>query len=122
MVCAGFVLAVGVSVVMGDEFFAAIREVKDGKVTFAKFNKAEKKAEDPMTLPAAANVKVMTGKFNKDTKKIEAGEELAGGLKNEKFSNIGEKGVMANITTSDDGKTITEIRVLPKFGKKKKDN
>lgn len=53
---------------------------------------------------------------NKETKKVEAGEEIEGGLKNERFKDIGERGIRAQIITNDDG-LVTEIRV---FARKKK--
>ena len=60
------------------------------------------------------------GKFNKDTKKLEAGEALTDGLKNEVFTKIGAKGQFASITTDTDNKHITAIAIFGK-GKKKKD-
>lgn len=121
LLCAGFVAAVVVSLAVADEFGASIRKVDNGKVTFVKFKKGtgDKKFEvdgEPQTLPVADNVKVQGSKFNKDEKKLET-TDLEGGLKNERFKNIGEKGVVARITT-DDGK-ITEIRLFPAFGGKK---
>jgi hypothetical protein len=116
--CAGLVLAIGVGVALADEFNASIRKVEDGKVTFVKRVKGQKPDEGTaVTLPTSADVKVLNGKFNKDTKTVEAGEALSGGLKNERFSNIGERGVPAHLITSEDGKTITEIRVF-QFRKK----
>ncbi len=119
---AAFVLAVVVSVVVGDEFMAGIRKVEGDKVTFNKFKKGEgdKKFDigPEETLPAADNVKVVNGRPMKGDGKfvIEAGDPLEGGLKNERFKNI-EKGVPAWVVT--DGGKITEIRVLKGFGKKK---
>jgi hypothetical protein len=118
--CVGAVaiLTVSLGVALADEFTAVITKVQDGKVTFTKFKKGEKGTET--TLPTAANVKVVNGKFNKDTKKVEAGDALTGGLKNEQLATIGEKGVFGYIVTDDDNKKITEIRVLQFKGKKKK--
>ena len=110
MVCAGFVLVCGLSVALADEFTASITKVDGNNVTFTKMKKGEK--GEAMTLPAAKNVKVVTAKYNRDTKSVETGEPLAGGLKNEKLSTIGEKGERARIITSEDGKTITEIRIM----------
>jgi hypothetical protein len=110
VVCVAVILVLSVSVVMADEIRAVITKVEDNKVTFAEAKgKGEKGAEQ--TLPVAQNVKVVKGKRNKETKKVEAGEELENGLKNEVFSNIGEKGVRATIVTDSDNKRITEIRV-----------
>jgi hypothetical protein len=116
LICATFVLVCGVSIALADEFGASITKVDGNNVTFTKMKKGEK--GEAMTLPAAKDVKVVTGKYNKDTKSFEVGEALAGGLKNEKLSNIGEKGQRARIITSDDGKTITEIRIM-QGGRKK---
>jgi len=117
MVCTGFFLVCGLSVALADEFTASITKVDGNNVTFTKMKKGEK--GEAMTLPAAKDVKVVTAKFNKDTKGVETGEPLAGGLKNEKLLTIGEKGQRARIVTSDDGKTITEIRIM-QGGKGKK--
>ncbi|OAI51365.1 hypothetical protein AYO44_00725 [Planctomycetaceae bacterium SCGC AG-212-F19] len=116
LVCASIAAFLCVSVVMADEFGAAITKVEDGKITFAKtkFNKDTKKLEksDAETLPVAADCKVNTGKFNKDTKKLEAGDPVPNGLKNEMFS----KEVNATIITDADNKKVIEIRV--RAGKK----
>ena len=119
IVCAGFVLAVTFTLAAAGEFTAVIHKVDGNNVTFSKVKKGEKGAEQ--TLPAAANVKVISGgKFNKDDKKFEGGEALTGGLSNAKLKNVGEKGVFARITTDADDKQITEIRLLQFKGKKKK--
>jgi len=63
-------------------------------------------------LTAADNVKVVHGKFNKQTLKIEAGEPIEGGLKSKLFTDAGEKGVPAALITDVGSKKITEVRVL----------
>jgi hypothetical protein len=68
-------------------------------------------------MTVAEKVKVVKGKFNKDTKTTEAGEDIAEGLKAPQFTSIGEKGVRATIITKGD--KITEIRVMGGRGKKK---
>jgi hypothetical protein len=111
-------------VALADEFGAVITKVQGGKVTFFKFPKGGgKKFEEgtQITLPTAATVKVVSGKFNPETKKFEAGEPLPGGLKNERLSNIAE-GIFAMIVTDADNKKITEIRVGGKVKKKKDTN
>lgn len=119
VLCAGFVAMVVVSLAAAEEFMASIVKVDGSKVTFAKFKKGEKgkrfEKEAEESLPAAEKVKVGTGKFNFQEKKFEPGDALEGGLKNERFKNIGEKGLAARLVT-EDGK-ITEIRVL-EFKKK----
>src|SRR5262249_30541907 len=113
---AGFVLAVTFSLAAAEEFRCVITKVEDGKVTFAKAKKGEdgKKGEKgpEETLPTASDVKVLQAKFNQETKKLEAGDALENGLKNDRFKSIGEKGVNATLVTSDDGKQIKEIRIF----------
>jgi hypothetical protein len=118
LVVAAIVLFVGVGITAAEEFGAVITKVDGNKVTFKKFSK-DKKSEE-MTLPCTDSVKVVTAKFNKETKKAEAGDAIEGGLKADTFTKIGEKGVFGTIVTDDDGKNITEIRVF-QFGKKGKD-
>jgi hypothetical protein len=126
-VCAGVILVIGLGVAMADEFQAMITKVDGNNITFKKVLKKAAKGQPAeydaeKTLPAATNVKVSKGKFNADTKKLEAGDAIESGLKNEMFSKIKleEKGVGATITTDADNKTITEIITGGK-GKKKKD-
>jgi hypothetical protein len=113
LACVGFSIA--------DEIRGVVIKVDGGKITFAKttFDKANKKVEKgpEQTLPVADNVKVSKGKLNKDTKKMEAGDAVEGGLKNEMFTTIGEKGVPATIITDSDNKKITDIIIAG--GKKK---
>ena len=97
---------------LADEIGAVITKVQGSKITFAEMKGKEKGAEK--TMMVADNVKVVKGKFNKDTKKVEPGDPLDGGLKNEMFSNISEKGVPVTIITDADNKKITEIRVKQK--------
>lgn len=125
LVCAAFMMTVAVGVVFADEFNATITKAGDGKVTYQKYKKATEKGKapekdgEPVTISVAKDAKVVKGVFNKDTKKIEAGEALEGGLKNDVFAKIGEKGVLARITTDGDNKNVTQIIVMG--GKKKKD-
>jgi hypothetical protein len=123
LACVGVLFALGVGLVMAEEFNVQIKKIDGDKITAikgAKFNKDAKKFEggSEVTLTAAPDVKVMTGKKNKDTKKTEAGDAIEGGLKNERFTKIGENGIGAQVTTNDDGK-VTQILVFG--GKKKKD-
>jgi hypothetical protein len=105
-----FVLVLGLGIALADEIRAIIIKVDGNKVTFAE-NKGKGEKGPEKTLPAADNVKVLKGKFNQETKKLEAGDPLEGGLKNKMFSNIGERGVGATIKTDADNKKITEIIV-----------
>ncbi len=117
LVAAVLVLVLGVGVTLAAEINAVITKIADGKITFAEMKGKEK--GDEKTMPIAADAKILSAKFNKDTKKLEAGDALQGGLKNEMFSKISEKGMRAMIVTDADNKKITEIRVLS-FKKKEK--
>jgi hypothetical protein len=116
VVSAMIVLGFCVGVAMADEIRAIIIKVDGNKVTFAE-NKGKGERGEEKTLPVSDKVKVLKGKFDKETKKLEAGDPIDNGLKNEMFSKIGEKGLGALILTDKDNKQITEIRV--REGKKK---
>ena len=114
------VLALFCGIALAEEIRAVITKVDGDKVTFfASKGKDDKGPEQ--TLPVANDAKIVKGKFNKDTKKVEVGEALKDGLKNEVFTKIGDKGVRATVVTDADNKKITEIRVFSGFGKKKQD-
>jgi hypothetical protein len=115
-----FTLVVCVGISLSDEIRAVILKVDLDKneVTFAPLEGKGKDAKkgDPKTLPIATDVKVMKG-----GKKGDPGDPIEGGLKAAMFGKINaEKGMRANITTSDDNKKITAITVVG-GGKKKKD-
>ena len=118
-VCAAAVLAFAVGAsARADEFVGSIRKIEDGKIVVGvKFDKETKKFAEMKTLTVAKDVKVVTGKYNKEEKKFEVGKVLEGGLENKRFQNIGERGVRAFIITNADNQ-VTEIRVLG--GRKKK--
>jgi hypothetical protein len=122
-VCAAVVACVTFGFAMADEFSAMVSKVDGDKVTFykTKFDKDTKKTVKDgaeTTLTAAKDVKVNKGKVTKG--KVELGDAIESGLKNEMFTKIGEKGVSVRITTSADNKSITDIVVTG--GKKKKAN
>jgi hypothetical protein len=120
--CSMFVMTVAIGFVCAEDFRASITQVKDGKVTFYKIEgkgKDAKKSEKSETLPVKDGATIAKGKFDKDTKKLVAGDAIEGGLTAKIFKEIdAEKGVGASITT-DDGK-ITQI--LVGGGKKKTTN
>jgi hypothetical protein len=116
VIAASFVLLLSVGVVFADEIIGRITKVEGNKVTFTAFKGKEKGEEQ--TLPVAKSAKIVKGKFNKETKSVETGDEIEGGLKNKMFTELPEKGIFARITTED--KKITEIAVFPRFGKGKK--
>jgi hypothetical protein len=113
---AALVLVLSAGFVFAEEIRAVITKVEGNKVTFAPRKGKEK--GDEQTLPVAKDVKVVMGKFNKETKKVEVGDAVEEGLKNKMFTTIGEKGIGAVIVTDSDNKKITEIRVFKGKGKK----
>ena len=115
VVSAAVILVLCVGVTLADEIRVFITKVEGNKVTFQE-NKGKGERGESKTLPVDAKVKVVKGKFDKDTKKtVSTGEDIEGGLKNKMFTDIGEKGVAATIITKDN--KISEILVT-KVGKK----
>src|SRR5262249_49909342 len=121
-VCAAVITVIGLSVAVADDFLATITKVEGDKVTFKKGGFGGFKKKDPdappakeENLPVAKAVKITKSKgFDMEAKKLQAGDTIENGLKNEMFSKekIAESkggGVFAQITTSDDNKTITAI-------------
>ncbi len=110
-VCAVAVLAFAFSVAVADEFFGVIQKIDGNKITVAKLEGKGKNAKvgESMTLTAAADIKVVRGKFNKEEKKLEAGDDVKDGRYNKRLQNSGELGVRARITT--DANTITQILI-----------
>jgi hypothetical protein len=127
LVCAMCVMTVAVGFVLADEFQAGITKVDGNKITYQKFKKGKKGAKgeadgDPVTITVTTDAKVVKGNFNKDTKKVEAGDAIEGGLKADTFSKVStDAPVMATITTDADNKNVTQIIVFGK-GKKKAAN
>jgi hypothetical protein len=117
-VCAAVIMVIGLGVAMAEDIQAVISKVDGNKITFKKAGKKGAVDGDDMTMTVKADAKITKGVFNADTKKLDAGEALPNGLKNEMFTNIGEKGVRATVTT-DDSKNVTAITVGGKGGKKK---
>lgn len=112
------VFGICLGVALADEFSGLIKKIDGNKVTVqkTKFNQADKKFENDgneVTLTASDSVKVTKGKFNKEAKKIDAGDPLDGGLNNDTLRS--GKARAAFVTEGD---KITEIRVI-QFGKKK---
>jgi hypothetical protein len=118
LACATVLLFLCIGITLGEEIRAIILKVDGNNVTFVA-NKGKGQKGPEQTLPVAENVKVSKGKFNQETKKVDAGEPLDGGLKNEAFSSEKlEKGVRATVVTDDENKKITEIRLMPARKKK----
>ena len=121
VVSAAVIVVLCVGIALADEITGRITKVEGDKVTFTEFKGKEK--GETRTLPVDAKVKVVKGKFDKDTKKITATDEaIPEGLKNKMFTEISDKGVFANIITDKDNKKITEIVIFGgRGGKKGKD-
>jgi hypothetical protein len=115
----GISLALCVGFGLADEIRSIVIKVDGSNVTFAE-NKGKGEKGPEKTLPVADNVKVNKGKRNADdAKKLDAGDPIEGGLKNDIFKKIDEKGLRATIITDADNKKIVEIRVGG--GRKKKE-
>lgn len=121
-IAASLVLVIAVAVAAADEFTGFITRFEDGKMTVKKSKGTETKE---VTLKVADNVRIVRGKMNMNTKKLEAGEAYEGGkdalaklVKStaeqvKKWTEEGKKGfglgVFASIVT--EGDKVTEIRV-----------
>ena len=121
-VAASLVLVIAVAVAAADEFSGFITKFEDGKLIVKKSKGTE---TEEVTLKVADNVKIVRGKMNMNTKKLEAGEAFEGGkdalakqVKStaeqvKKWTEEGKKGfglgVFASIVT--EGDKVTEIRV-----------
>jgi hypothetical protein len=131
-VAASLVLVIAVAVSTADEFVGFITKFEDGKMSVKKSKGTEPPEE--VTLKVADNVKIVRGKVNNATMKIEAGEAYEGGKdalakqvketaeRVKKYIEEGKKGfglgVFASIVT--EGDKVTEIRVTG-GGTKKQD-
>ena len=113
-VCAAVVLTFGISVAVAEEMNGFITKVDGNKITFIKVFKGESIKGETKKLTLADNVKVKNATRKKVEDKVEVivGDDLKGGLKNERFAKI-KFGISSQIITNDDGK-VTEIRVFPK--------
>jgi hypothetical protein len=119
IVCAVVVTTVGLGMALADDFTANISKVDGNKVTFKKTGKKGDPPGDEMTLPVKDGAKITKGMFNKDSKKVEPGEAIEGGLKSDTFTKIGDKGLVVSITTDDGNKNITAITTFGGGGKGK---
>jgi len=111
---ASAVVLFSVTFVMAEDFNGQVKKVDGDKITVLKRGKKGDKG-DEVTLTVAKDAKITKGKFNKETMKMEAGEAIEGGLKNEIFS----KGDVGGRFTTNDAGAVTEIIIFT--GKKGKD-
>jgi len=105
------VVAFSVGILSAAELTGRITKVDGNKITFEEGKKGEYKEAKVYTVTKDA--KIMQAKKGAEP------TALSGGLSNEMFKTIGEKGIGAIITTDDSGK-VTAITIKGK-GKKKKD-
>jgi hypothetical protein len=121
LACAVTVMVAAVGFVMADEYAAVVTKVDGNKITLCKTKKVGKKTEkgEEMVVEAASDATVAKGTFNKDTKKVEKGDAIEGGVKGLRklVTDAGEKGVNVRVTTDDTSKKATQILITG--GKKK---
>ena len=114
LACAAVVLTFSVGLILAEEFGVNIKKVDGNTITAIKGAKKGEKGTE-VTLTTIADVKVLKGKVNEETKKLEPGDPIEDGLKNKMFTDIdSEKGIRGMLVTDDDNKKITEIRIYPK--------
>ena len=130
-IAASLVLVIAVASAAADEMTGFITRFEDGKMTVKKTKGTE---TEEVTLKVAEDVKIVRGKVNPSTMKIEAGEDFEGGKdalakqvketaeRVKKYIEEGKKGfglgVFAVIVT--EGGKVIEVRVTG-GGKKKQD-
>ena len=110
-----FIICLGLT--QADEFTGTLVKVVDGKVTFSRGSGKKKKET---TLPVVENCRVVAAKYDAKAKRIEAGDEIAGGLKNAIFTQLDKEAVEAWICTNAQNDKILELRVFQSTKKKKK--
>jgi hypothetical protein len=91
-------------------------KVADGKLTYARGTGKKKKE---FTLPVDEKCRIVAGRFDTKTKRIEAGEDIEGGLKNPLFEKLDADAVEAWISTNADNSRILELRLYQSTAKKK---
>src|SRR5262245_40311075 len=92
-----------------DEFVATLLKVADGKVTFVRGTSKKKKEA---TLAADEKCRVFVAKYDAKAKRIEAGDEIADGLKNAIFVNLDKESFDAWIRTNSQNDKILEMRLF----------
>lgn len=106
---AGIVLLAAVGFCQADEVTITILKVEGKTITARSLvKKGETTSAELTFFIRQDDVKVVSARFNKDTKKIEAGEPVPEGIKNDMFL----KGPVRARVVVDANKMIREIRVL----------
>lgn len=103
-------------IVLADEFTGTLSKVEDNKVTFTQGTGKKKKTT---TLIADEKCRVVVAKYDKKTKKIEAGDEINGGLKHPLFQKLDTDAVEAWIRTDAGNERILELRLFQSAKKRK---
>jgi hypothetical protein len=112
-------MAIGIGVVLGADVDGWVTKVEGNKVTIQQYEKGKMGAKgdkkgDPMTFEVAKDAKILKGTPMKKGK-IEPGDAIEDGLKNEVFTKASEeKQVRVRLTTDDDKKVTQILVVLPK--------
>jgi len=117
-VASAALLLIGLSFAQADEFTGTLLKVADGKLTFSRGTGKKKKKE--FTLPVDEKCRVVAGVYDAKTKMINAGDDIAGGLKNPIFENLDKESVDAWIRTTTQNDRILELRLFQSTKKKVK--
>ena len=112
----GLAFFVFLGLLQADEFTATLVKVADGNVTFSR---GKGKKAKQATLPADENCKVVVAKYDAKLKLIEAGDDVAGGLRNPIFGQLDKEPVEAWVRTDKENKKILELRLFQSTKKKK---
>lgn len=111
------ILAIGMSTAVAEEFIGTISKVEQNKITIVRGTGKKKKE---LTLTADEKCRVVAARYDIKAKRIEAGDEIAGGLKNALFSNLEKEPVEAWIRTTPENEKVLELRLFQSTKKKKK--
>jgi hypothetical protein len=114
----GLAVLVAVGVVTADEFIADLAKVGDGKVTFTRGTGKKKKKE--YSLPVDESCRISVARYDLKAKRIEAGDDVPGGLKNPLFEKLDKEPVQAWVRTNADNDRILELRLFQTVKKKAK--
>ena len=93
----------------GEDFLARVQKISKGSVTLSKQGPSSPVSRP--TIPIAKGGKILEGKLDRKTNKIEAGPEIEGGLENERLRLAVSDGLVARVITEAGGKAIKEIRM-----------
>lgn len=117
LLLAGLVPLLVLGSVQADEYTGTLVKVEENKVTFSR---GVGKKKQTLTLPAGDNCRVVVARYNKKTKSIEAGDDIAGGLKHPLFQKLEKEAVEAWIRTDASNERILELRLYQSTKKKTK--